>query len=128
MSYQEFLSRKEHSADLKGFAPTFLQSFLFDFQVALIDWATRGGRRGIFADCGLGKTPMQLVWAQNVVQQTNKHVLIIAPLAASAQTVREGAKFDIPCVRSSTGYIPTGASIVVTNYERLHLFNPHDFS
>ncbi len=127
MSYADFLAGKRHSAEMTGFMPRVLPSWLFDFQGALIEWAQRKGRAAIFADCGLGKTPMQLVWAQNVVEHTNRPVLILTPLAVSSQTVREADKFSIQCSRSGDGSVP-GAQIVVTNYERLHLFSPDDFS
>jgi hypothetical protein len=125
-NYAEFLQAKAQLGGLHGFAPVVRPAWLYDFQTALLDWAIRKGRAAIFADCGLGKTPMQLVWAQNIVEHTNGSVLILTPLAVSAQTVREGAKFGIECHRSLDGHRPT--RIVVTNYERLHYFNPTDFA
>src|SRR5204862_2862473 len=92
------------------------------------EWALERGRAATFADCGLGKTPMQLVWAMNIVQHTNRPVLIIAPLATSVQTLQEAAKFGIPCVRVKDGKVPPGAEIVVTNYERLHHLSMSDFA
>jgi len=71
-------------------------------------------------------TPMQLVWAENIVKKTNKPVLILTPLAVSLQTKREAEKFDIECFRTQDGTIHKG--INVTNYERLHQFNPADFA
>ncbi|KKL89854.1 hypothetical protein LCGC14_1910510, partial [marine sediment metagenome] len=124
--YQEFLSSKAQSGSTYGFNHAIMPSFLFDFQELLIKWALKKGRAGIFADCGLGKTPMQLVWADNVIQKENKPVLILAPLAVSSQTVREGEKFSIECHRSSQGKVCKGVN--VTNYERLHYFNPSDFA
>ena len=124
-SYAEFLQAKVQAGSLSGFTPTYVPDWLFDFQQALVDWAVRKGRVAIFADCGLGKTPMQLAWAQNVIEHTNGRVLILTPLAVSAQTVREGTKFGIECTRSLDGQ--TQERIVVTNYERLHYFNPTDF-
>jgi hypothetical protein len=85
----------------------------------------RKGKAAILADCGLGKTPMQLVWAQNVVQKTNKPVLILTPLAVGPQTVLEGVKFGIETTRSRDGKHSGG--IVITNYEKLHLFDASDF-
>jgi hypothetical protein len=123
MSYAAFLERKRQLGGQHGFAPVWMPDFLFDFQSSLVEWATWKGRAALFCDCGMGKTPMQLVWAQNVVQHTNRPVLIVAPLAASTQTVREAAKFNIPCERSSTGQHSDEARIIVTNYERLHLFD-----
>lgn len=68
---------------------------------------------------------MQLVWAENVVRHTNKPVLILAPLAVSHQTCREAEKFGIGCTESRDG--KHGDGIYVTNYERLHYFEPNDF-
>jgi hypothetical protein len=103
-----------------------MPDFLFDFQQSLVDWALRKGKGALFEDCGLGKTPQQLVWAENVVRHTNKPVLILTPLAVSQQTIAEAAKFDIEAHRSHTGEVHAG--INVTNYERLHYFNPADFA
>ena len=126
MNYQEFLESKSQKQHLKGFDYIWMPDFLFDFQKELVEWALQKGTAAIFADTGLGKTPMQLVWAENVVRKTNKRVLILTPLAVSHQTVSEGRKFDIKCVRSSDGNITD--KITVTNYERLHYFNPADFT
>lgn len=122
-TYADFLTAKRQLGGRHGFSPLWMPEFLFDFQASLVAWATEKGRAALFCDCGMGKTPMQLVWAQNVVQHTNRPVLIVAPLAASTQTVREAAKFGIACERSSTGQHADGARIIVTNYERLHLFD-----
>jgi hypothetical protein len=128
VNYAEFLARKTQSADMQGFTPTVMPSWLFDFQASLVEWAVNKGRAAILADCGLGKTPIQLVWAQNVVEHTNRPVLIVAPLSASAQTVREAEKFSIPCQRSVDGSHRGDARVVVTNYERLHLFDSSEFA
>lgn len=125
-SYQEFLERKLHTGAEHGFEPLWMPPQLFDFQQSLVTWAIRKGRAAIFADCGLGKSAMQLTWAENVARYTDKPVLILTPLAVSSQTIREGEKFGIECHRSSDGSVP--GRIVVTNYERLHLFNPADFA
>jgi len=124
--YAAFLERKQQRGADLGFEPIWIPDFLYDFQQHLVEWALRKGRAAIFADCGLGKTPMQLVWAENVVRVTNKPVLIIAPLAVSQQTVREGEKFGVQVTRSKDGGHNGG--IVITNYERLHHFNPDDFA
>lgn len=127
-AYKAFLANKTQLSGRFGFKPTFLPDCAFDFQKALIEWAVEKGRSAIFADCGLGKTLIQLAWAQNVVEKTNGRVLIITPLAVGHQTVREGEKFGISAARSPDGAFPlTGEKIIVTNYERLHYFNPNDF-
>ena len=126
-TYSEFLENKRQAANMLGFEPLFIPSWLYDFQQSLTEWAIRKGRGAMFADCGLGKTPMQLVWAQNVIEHTNKPVLIITPLAVSAQTARESEKFDIEYQRSRDGK-HSGARVIITNYERLHYFDPEDFA
>lgn len=123
--YQIFLNRKIHSENQSGFAPLFMPDFLFPFQKALATWAIEKGRCAIFADCGLGKTPMQLVWAQNVVEKTRKPVLILTPLSVGAQTIREAEKFGIEAKQSRDGSIP--AKITVTNYQQLHKYDWQKF-
>lgn len=125
MDYQEFLEQKQDYGARSGFAPAFMPDFLFDFQSAIVDWAVRLGRAGIFADCGMGKTPMQLVWAENVLRKTGKPVLILTPLAVTAQTLGEAEKFGIGAVRADTRANPT--SIQVTNYEKLHYFDAANY-
>jgi hypothetical protein len=124
--YQEFIERKTHLAGDHGFDPLFMPDQAFDFQRHLIEWAVRKGRAAIFADCGLGKTMMQLTWSQNVVQKANKPVLLLTPLAVGAQTVKEAERFGMVAKRSIDGSVT--APITVTNYEKLHLFNPVDFA
>jgi len=126
MNYVDFLEKKTQLGGLHGFEPTFTPDFLFDFQSLIVDWAIRKERAAIFADCGLGKTPMQLAWAENIIRHTNGRVLILTPLAVGRQTVKEAAKFDIQAERSA-GHLGE-SRIVVTNYEKLHHFNPSDFS
>lgn len=126
MEYQEFLRGKQDYGSRNGFAPLFMPEFLFDFQRAITDWAVNMGRCAIFADCGMGKTPMQLVWAENVVRKTNKPVLILTPLAVSGQTLEEAEKFGIEAHRATIGANPT--AIQVTNYEKLHYFDANDYA
>lgn len=98
---------------------------LFDFQVAITKWALMRGRAAIFADTGLGKTPMQLIWAKNVHKKTGRPVLIFAPLAVSKQTQSEGNKFNVNVnICESQNNIKNGINI--TNYEKLHKFKPDE--
>ncbi len=120
-AYAEFLERKTQLDGQHGFDPEWTPDFLFPFQHDLVRWAVRQGRAAIFADCGLGKTPMQLVWAENVRRHTGKPVLIVTPLAVSYQTELEAAKFGIDAAVSRDGSLTAG--ITITNYERLHLFD-----
>ncbi len=124
--YASFLERKSQAGADSGFAPVWMPDFLFEFQASLVDWAVRKGRAAIFADCGLGKTPMGLVWASNVARKTNKPVLYLTPLAVAPQTVREAEKFGIQAAQSKDGN--SDGHIIVANYERLHYFNSADFA
>ena len=129
MSYAEFLDRKVKSDAMHGFEPTFMPDKLFPFQQDLVTWAVRKGRAAIFADCGLGKTAMQLVWARNVADHTSLPVLVLAPLAVASQTVREASKFGVDGVCLARSDDDIGDSrIVVTNYEMLHHFDPAMFA
>lgn len=123
-SYGDFITTKTQQGADTGFPPVWMPSEAFDFQQTVIDWSVRKGRAAIFADTGLGKTLMQLAWADNVVRKTNRPVLLLTPLAVAHQTVTEAAKFGVDTVRSGDGTMPTSAKVVVTNYERLHHFTP----
>lgn len=125
--YTDFLERKLQLDGDFGFTPTFMPDALFDFQAALVEWTVQKGRAAIFADCGLGKSLMELVWAENVARHEDKPVLILTPLAVAQQFTSEGEKFGIEVKRSVHGELP-GSRIVVSNYERLHLLNPSDFA
>jgi hypothetical protein len=125
MNYSEFLQTKEFKNTLSGFKLLWMPDFLFGFQKELVEWSVRRGKAALFADCGLGKTPMQLVWAENVRRKTNKRVLIVTPLSVSHQTLREAKKFGIEAGRSNDGKPRKG--ITITNYERLERFNPKDY-
>lgn len=126
LDYTQFLESRTQLGSEDGFDPVWMPDFLFPFQRDLVEWATRQGRAAIFADCGLGKTPMQLVWAENVHRKTGRPVLIATPLAVSFQTEHEAAKFHIEAAISRTGEA-TGP-ITITNYDRLHLFDQADFA
>lgn len=119
-TYEEFLAAKAQYGTGDGFEPLWLPDFLFDFQLFLTDWAIRQGRGALFADCGLGKGPMELVWAENVRRKTGKQVLLVAPLAVSFQLEEEADKFGIDAAVSRDGSLPAG--ITITNYERLENF------
>lgn len=124
--YEAFLRERAQAGADSGFAPLWMPDFLFDFQASMVEWSVRKGRAAIFADCGLGKTPMGLVWASNVARKTSRPVLYLTPLAVASQTVHEADKFGIEAVHSRDGSV--ASHIVVTNYERLHYFNAADFS
>lgn len=125
-SYADFLERKTQLAHQDGFEPLWLPDWLFDFQSFLTAWAIRHGRGALLEDCGLGKTPQELVWAQNVQLHTQRPVLILTPLGVVSQFIREGEKFGIECARAKQG--KARASIELANYERLHQLEPSDYA
>ena len=128
MDYAQFIESKRVYVTPSGFDidRNALNPMLFPFQRDIVRWALRRGKAAIFADCGLGKTPMQLEWAHQVHQYTGRGVLILAPLAVSQQTVREGEKFGITVHPCKTGRdVQPGVNI--SNYERLHHFDPAAF-
>lgn len=127
MTYPEFLQAKAQEGARSGFKPLWMPDFLFDFQKALTEWSILLGRSASFADCGMGKTAMQLVWAENVVRYTNRPVLVLTPLAVAQQTIREAEKFGIEAKRSNDGTV-FPAAVNVTNYEKLHHFDAHQYA
>lgn len=126
LQYEDFLKTKAVVYKSSGLDIDDINPMLFPFQRDIVKWSLRKGRSAIFLDCGLGKTPIQLEFAKHVHEQTGGNVLIVAPLAVSAQTVREGEKFGVKVNMSKMGNLQPGINI--TNYERLHYFKPDDFS
>ena len=122
--YQEFLKRKATSDPATGLKEVpQLNPALFDFQRDITGWALRRGRAAVFADCGMGKTPMQLEWARHIPG----NVLILAPLAVAAQTVREGEKFGVT-VRYARQQSDVQPGVTIANYEMLEHFDASYFT
>lgn len=124
MSYPAFLERKKRLHYGDGIREAELPSKLFDWQAAITKWALKKGRCAVFADCGLGKTPMQLGWANAIPGR----VLILAPLVVGEQTVGEGVKFGVPVHYAKTQEDAAGHRIVITNYERIDNFDVDEFT
>jgi superfamily II DNA or RNA helicase len=126
VTYKDFLDKKKLVIHSSGFEPVSINEMLFDFQRDIVRWACRKGKAAIWGDCGLGKTPMQLAWANEVVRETNGKVLILAPLAVASQTVREGEKFNIK-VNICKTQDDVVEGINITNYEKLDKFVSSEF-
>jgi len=126
MQYKEFLESKKHLLGNYGFESNYIPDMAFDFQKEIIKRACLKGRMAVFADTGLGKTLIQLSLAQNVVNHTNKKVLILTPLAVAFQFILEAEKMGIDNIEYSKDGSHT-KKIVICNYERLHYFNSTDF-
>lgn len=126
MGYDGFIKNKEIVDYNVGFEPQKLNKHLFDFQADITTWACRKGRAALFEGCGLGKTIQQLSWANQVHKLTGGDILILAPLAVSKQTKLEGRKFRIR-VNICTSNDDIKPGINITNYEKLHNFDPSLF-
>jgi len=123
VSYESLIARKSHALEFPGIEPDEIAAHLFPHQRDLARWALRRGRSAIFADTGLGKTPMQLEWARHVAMRGR--VLILAPLAVAQQIEREGRKFGVPAAYRRKD---EGDLITVANYEMMHVFDPSAFA
>jgi superfamily II DNA or RNA helicase len=129
MEYNEFLDNKISKVMRGGMKETpELSSFLFPHQEHTVDFALKCGRSAAFLDTGLGKTAVELEYGRNIVEHTNKPVLMLAPLAVSIQHKREADKFDIDARIAADSSDIKGAGLYVTNYEKLHKFDPNDFN
>ena len=115
--YQEFLKSKQKSKEHKGFAALPMNDKLFPFQQFIVERNLSKGKHAVFADCGLGKTVMELETASQIVRHTNKPVLILAPLVVVAQTQREAEKFGFDLDK-----------VMITNFENLHNINPQEYA
>ena len=115
--YQEFLKSKQKSKEHKGFASLPMNDKLFPFQQFIVERNLSKGKHAVFADCGLGKTIMELETASQIVRHTNKPVLILAPLVVVAQTKRESEKFGFDLDK-----------VTITNFENLHNINPLEYA
>ena len=124
--YEKFLESKRHTIGNFGFKANYIPDIAFDFQKFVIEKAVQKGRVAVFLDTGLGKTLVQLSIAKNIVNHTNKKVLILTPLAVAFQFVLEAEKLGIEDVEYSKDGNHT-KKIVICNYERLHYFNENDF-
>ena len=127
MSYEAFLRAKQVNATPVGFEAGPINPMLFPFQSDIVRWALQRGRAAVFADCGLGKTPMQLEWARQIAEHSGGDVLILAPLAVSAQTVREGQKFGVQVTACRT-QADVKPGVNIANYEMLSHFDASKFA
>ena len=128
MTYEAFINGKSIKAKAVGFSSLpRLSDSLFPYQRDIVAWALKRGRAAIFADCGLGKTLMQLEWANAVANHTGGRVLVLTPLAVAQQTAAEAARFGIKATVCRDGSLPS-SGIVIANYQLIHKFSAQDFS
>lgn len=125
--YLQYLKSKSPTINKTGFVidESRLNPALFPFQKFSVKKALENGKFAIFANCGLGKTAMQLEWAQQVINRHNESVLIVAPLAVVGQTIKEGVKFGYE-VNEYNG-TPSKTGIYIINYDGLEKVDVNDF-
>lgn len=122
-AYNDFLARKaiiDPATGLRAVPP--LPDVMFPFQRDITSWALRRGRAALFAGTGLGKSLMELAWADAVHRETGRDILHLAPLAVSAQLAREAQKFGI-AARQVRGQSDCLAGINITNFQKLDHFD-----
>lgn len=127
MDYQDFIGSKRVAVSRSGFEPRNISGDLFDYQRHCVEFALRAGQSAMFLDTGLGKTFCQLEFAREVVEHTNKPVLVLTPLAVAAQTAREAEKFGVDAAVARDGS-DVRTAINITNYDRLDRFDVSQFS
>ncbi|TLN00437.1 helicase [bacterium] len=127
--YNQFIQNKRLEIGFTGISVDrqTINPGLFEFQKDIVRWALMRGRAAVFAGTGLGKSRMQVEWAKKVSEHTGGDVLLLAPLAVAAQTVREGAAlgYEVTLCRGQDDVRP---GLNITNYEMLHHFEPLLFS
>jgi hypothetical protein len=128
VDYTEFISSKQRRPKSFGFEPDQLNNHLKDFQRKIVDWAVKRGRAAIFADCGLGKTLMQLEWANQICKHTGGRVVLHCPVGVRRQTLQEASKFCIDSeVVMADSMDQVGDAISLVNYEKLHKIDTSKF-
>lgn len=126
--YKRFIKGKVRETKAFGFTATDLNKSMFPWQRRVVEWALRRGRAAIFADCGLGKTLMQLEWANQVHQHTGGNVLLHCPIGVREQTLREAGKFGIGCdVHIADKQSDVRSGVALVNYEKIHKFDTTQF-
>lgn len=124
MNYAEFLSKKKRVfTGISGGNGATIHPRLYPWQASIVRWALRKGRAAVFADCGLGKTLMQVAWAQALDVRT----LFLAPLCVADQTVAEAATIGVDIRYARNAVEAIGAKLVITNYERLEDFDLSEY-
>lgn len=129
LTYSEFLKTKELQTIAAGFDvdDKELNKNLFPFQRDIVRWACKKGKAAVLIGCGLGKTIIQLSWAEQIYKHTDKRVLIIAPLSVVKQTAREAEKFGISRVKVCRTNDDVEDGLNITNYEMIEHFDCSQF-
>lgn len=128
-AYHDLIERKRVAFSPRGFSDYGeIKGELFAHQMHGVEFALRAGCAAHFYDTGLGKSRMAMAWAQKIIERTNRPVLMLAPLAVTAQHLVEAQAFGVEAVPSRFGVAPAKPCIAITNYERLDRFDPADYA
>lgn len=99
---------------------------MMDYQQGITEIAIRKKRYCVFADCGMGKTPILLEHARYAVEQTRKPGLIVSPLMVIPQTISEAKKFygtsyqiEHVSAKDLPQWLSKGTGLAITNYEAI---------
>ena len=126
--YRRLIAAKRVAAVPTGIRRTpELDASLFDYQTVCTQFALRAGRSALFLDTGLGKTACAMEWGRCVVEETNRPVLMLAPLGVVHQHLAEAQRIGVEARISRTGEPPATPQIVITNYDRLERFDPNNY-
>lgn len=126
-AYEDFVAHKLRFQSGSGLDVEPRDYGLFPHQRDLVRFALRRGRSAIFADTGLGKSRIQVAWADTIARETGGDVLILAPLAVAEQTVEEGASIGVKVTHARDG-ADIQPGINITNYARIHRFDCSRFT
>ena len=127
-AYRQFIAQKKRGFEARGIKKWrhFDESLRGD-QVHGVEFALRAGCSALFYDTGLGKSRMSHVWAQRIIEATNKPCLLLAPLAVGHQHAREAASIGVDAQVIRDGSEATGKKIYIINYDRMDRIDPAKF-
>ena len=125
MQYKDFLKTKIDIAPESGFeiSDAEINQILKPHQRDMVRWGIRGGRRGIFARFGLGKTGIDLEICRIIIKHKGGKALIVLPLGVKQEFYRDAVELlgmDPPqYIRNMAEVHSSTADILLTNYERV---------
>ena len=124
-TYDQFLDDKIEVAKESGFEISLdeINPALKPHQKLAVQWAVRGGRRGLFERFGLGKTVQELEFCRIVTEHEGGQALIVLPLGVRQEFTRDARELlHIPepvYVTCMDEVRASDAQILMTNYERV---------
>lgn len=119
VQYLDFLRNKIRLSSSMGFPvdDSEINSMLKPHQRDIVRWAVQGGRRGIFAKFGLGKSFMQLEALRIIGTREGGRQLIISPLGVRHEFKTDAGKLGTPITFVRRSEDVAGEGLYITNYE-----------